>query len=115
MECTKCFVDKSNSEFYKKTADRYYRWCKACFIHHTDTRNRNRKKQAIVRLGGKCNDCHEKFHPAIFDFHHKDPQDKEAEWRKMKSWSEERRNQELDKCLLLCANCHRMRHTTGDW
>lgn len=48
----------------------------------------------------------------VYDFHHKDKSEKTKEvsylitanvgWEKLK--------RELDKCVLLCANCHRIRH-----
>ncbi len=71
---------------------------------------RRRKLDAIYYLGGKCHTCGCMFHPACFEFHHKDPTTKDRDPSKMLSWSKERLYAELDKCILLCANCHRLEH-----
>jgi predicted HNH restriction endonuclease len=46
----------------------------------------------------------------VFDFHHTDPQEKEYMWTKLRLFSDSRIQEELAKCILLCANCHRMAH-----
>ena len=55
----------------------------------------------------KCEICSED-HPATIQFHHKDPQEKEIEISKTvnQGWSKERILSEIDKCQVLCANCH---------
>lgn len=65
---------------------------------------------AIKYLGSICKDCNQSFPPNVFDFHHRDPLIKEMTWVKMRLVSEKRLLAELDKCDLLCANCHRLRH-----
>lgn len=47
----------------------------------------------------------------IFDFHHKDKSNKSFELSdniESKNWDIVK--QELDKCIMLCANCHRKQH-----
>lgn len=73
-------------------------------------RRRNKKLKAIARLGGKCSHCNSIFHPAVYDFHHVDPTTKEIGTGQLMNATEERLNKELDKCILLCANCHRIEH-----
>jgi hypothetical protein len=67
-----------------------------------------RKKQAIAHMGGKCVDCGYIGHYAAYDFHHEG--DKEFEWTKLRLRSWESITNELAKCVLLCAICHRIRH-----
>lgn len=43
------------------------------------------------------------------EFHHLDPTEKEFEISDRRSW--EALTAELDKCILLCANCHREYHS----
>lgn len=71
---------------------------------------RKRKLEAIEYLGGKCMSCGHTFHPAIYEFHHLDPETKDRDPSKMLSLSWERLTNELNKCQLLCANCHRLAH-----
>lgn len=71
---------------------------------------RERKLWAIEYLGGKCNSCGNIFHPAVYEFHHIKPEDKDRDPSKMLQLSLEKLTNELNKCVLLCANCHRLTH-----
>jgi 5-methylcytosine-specific restriction endonuclease McrA len=69
------------------------------------------KADEVESKGGSCADCGGVFHPDVFDFHHTNPAEKEYQWAKLRLFSAKRRRVELAKCVLLCANCHRLRHT----
>lgn len=71
---------------------------------------RKRKEQAIEYLGGCCQKCQQKFHPAVYEFHHVEPLTKDRDPSKMLLLSWVKIQAELDKCVLLCANCHRLTH-----
>lgn len=71
---------------------------------------RKRKVMAISYLGGKCQKCDNEYHPAVYEFHHRDPTEKEGDPSKMTQLSWKRLEAELNKCDLLCANCHRLVH-----
>jgi hypothetical protein len=66
------------------------------------------KDRAIAYLGGKCRGCGYDRCPAALDFHHTSPHEKDFSISQQMSW--EKLRPELDKCLLLCANCHRETH-----
>lgn len=70
------------------------------------------KKMAVEYCGGKCQDCLTSFsYPGVYDFHHLDENIKEFSIGNngyTKGW--EKIKKELDKCILLCSNCHRIRH-----
>lgn len=58
-----------------------------------------------------CSRCPEN-HVACLDFHHNDPSEKDmalGDAVKM-GWSKERILKELEKCIVLCSNCHRKLH-----
>ena len=67
------------------------------------------KRRAVAYLGGKCADCAGVFEPVQFDFHHKHPEDKVAGVATLLTQGWPRIREEVDKCLLLCANCRRLR------
>jgi len=74
-------------------------------------KGRKNKIKAIEYLGGQCNDCTGKYLPAVYDFHHLDPKTKDSTMARIMGRSWENLITELDKCVLLCANCHRVRHS----
>jgi hypothetical protein len=58
----------------------------------------------------KCSKCGFS-HPAALDFHHRDSSKKEFTLASAKiSVSRERFLKEIEKCDVLCANCHRIHH-----
>ena len=77
-------------------------------------KNQERKLFAIDYMGGRCQDCGGTFHPSVYDLHHLDPSTKEGNPSHFMNKSDERLKEELKKCILLCANCHRIRHFKED-
>lgn len=63
------------------------------------------------KKGLKCSVCGED-HPACIDFHHKDPSKKEIIVSQCynRGWSIERTKKEIDKCQVVCRNCHAKIH-----
>ncbi len=58
-----------------------------------------------------CSECGES-HPAILDFHHKDPKTKRYDISQMigKGYAKKSILKEMMKCDILCSNCHRIFH-----
>ena len=69
-----------------------------------------RKKDAIQYLGGACIKCGYNKCYAALEFHHRNPSNKDVSWTKLRLRSWDKVLKELDKCDLLCANCHREHH-----
>ena len=63
------------------------------------------------RAGGECSKCgYDKCYDAL-EFHHIDPETKKGQVFQLLRWySYKTAEQEADKCILLCANCHRELH-----
>src|SRR5260370_42385539 len=59
----------------------------------------------------RCVDCAER-HPAALQFHHLNAQDKQFNIAAAvrNGISLDRNKKEISKCIVLCANCHRIRH-----
>lgn len=68
------------------------------------------KAKAVAYKGGKCENCGYCKNIAALDFHHRDPSEKDFQVSAGSYLSWERLVPELDKCSLLCANCHREEH-----
>lgn len=71
-------------------------------------RRQTLKKRAIEYMGGKCVSCGYNSYQGGLEFHHLDPVQKEfgiSEKGYSRSW--ESLKQELDKCILVCSNCHK--------
>ena len=102
---------KPISNFYKKgKSGRTNSLCKKCFNAFCHNRWIQRKKDMIEFLGGKCSKCgYSKFYGAL-EFHHRNPSEKEFDWKKTRLLSKDKMIAEVKKCDLLCANCHREVH-----
>ena len=86
--------------------------CKKCRSMHIANRRRKVKSMAVAYKGGKCENCGYDKCVGALDFHHKDNNKEFAISRKGHTRSWERVRQEIEKCTLLCANCHRETHYT---
>lgn len=76
-------------------------------------RGLKRKIELIEQKGGCCEKCGYNKNVAAFDFHHKDPEQKDyqLDMRKLSNTSMIKLMEEVAKCELLCANCHRELHS----
>jgi hypothetical protein len=77
-------------------------------------RNRiNELKQFVTKLKSEkgCQRCDEEFPPCLH-YHHTRPEEKEYGIAEMVKggFSKTRILEEMEKCLLLCANCHIKEH-----
>lgn len=109
--CPKCKTEKPTCDFYKsKQGDGLSGWCKTCFVKLTNQRTVEKKKQMLMMLGGKCSKCGYDKNYAALDFHHKDPSDKEFSISKIRWQSLDKIIPELNKCIILCRNCHSEHH-----
>ena len=84
------------------------RWiCNSC---GTKVRRHRTKLAAVKLLGGKCNRCGWKGNPVAFEFHHVNG-DKEFGIGGVSNKSWKVIVDEIRKCELLCAICHRIEHS----
>jgi hypothetical protein len=74
-------------------------------------RRRRLKEMVVEYKGGKCTICGYKRCVSAFDLHHADDSKKKfglSQRGLTRSWKMIR--EEADKCILVCANCHREIH-----
>ena len=84
--------------------------CGACHNAYNIKQGQERRLRAIKELGGKCQACGFDRYPCSLDLHHRDSKAKAPNFRSMRGWSWERILVELQKCILLCKNCHAAHH-----
>lgn len=130
--CSKCGEVKDLATGFYRGMRRgklqYKAWCKECRRalyhahrakdprHYLDIWHARRRRKAehmnAIKVGRGCAECGFNAHPAALDWHHKDPSQKSegvailvgknARWSLVED--------EMAKCEVLCANCHRIRH-----
>jgi 5-methylcytosine-specific restriction endonuclease McrA len=91
---------------------RTYRDRKRYLIEVVKKRRKKVRQMAIMHKGGKCQICGYDRCPDALEFHHLNSNEKDfgisnkgytRSWKCIKN--------EIEKCLLLCANCHREIHS----
>lgn len=127
--CPACKTKKSISEFSfnKGRPDGLSGDCKTCHrIIRKEYYDNNRKKECNrvksrkiylkkwfdkLKKTLKCERCPESDSVCL-DFHHKNPDEKEINLCNATNngWSRKRILKEIEKCNVLCANCHRKEH-----
>lgn len=88
--------------------------CKSCHSKNTILRGKANRKLYIQYKGSKCSKCGYSKCDDALDFHHPDPHAKDTSFRSWRYWGLEKAKVELDKCILLCANCHREEHASDN-
>jgi hypothetical protein len=110
--CKKCDTKKSINSFWKKTGtkDGLNRYCIECmsaetkkwFNNNIEWFNEYKKELSCIKCGFN--------HPAALDFHHRDPSEKEFGISSYRQRNKEFILKEIEKCDVLCSNCHRIEH-----
>lgn len=82
--------------------------------YYVDRRRTKMKNMALEYKGGKCEVCGYCKSTWALQFHHTDPETKDFQIGSGNTYSWDRTKQELDKCVLVCANCHLEIHEKWD-
>jgi len=125
--CSKCKQTKPLTEFNKHKRG-VHSWCKACVRERS--REWYKEKNEIIKAKRKtyiqerkkwydeykqtlkCSKCGED-HPACLEFHHTNPKEKDfgiSEAFGQLNLSKEEILKEINKCEVLCSNCHKKFH-----
>lgn len=110
--CTQCKTEKPISEFYeKKSKGLFHTYCRTCLNKNHVVKQRELKRLALEYKGGKCEKCGYCKSVSALEFHHRNPAEKEFNLaRRSCKYFDSEIKAELDKCDLLCSNCHREAH-----
>ena len=114
--CPRCKEEKPDDQFYMRPDrdGKTQSYCKLCNNRNSLDRKRALKQQAINYKGGKCERCGYSKCNSALEFHHLDPSQKDFNLAKQRATSWEKNKEricaELDKCIMICANCHRELH-----
>jgi 5-methylcytosine-specific restriction endonuclease McrA len=95
---------------YVLRADGRYR-CKKCSSEAVSAKRRKNKLMLVEYKGGKCEICgYDKCIDAL-EFHHINPKEKEIPIGSGDIKSFDKLKKEVDKCILVCSNCHKELHS----
>lgn len=128
--CNACKISKPMAEFYKqrvneKTGKQYYQYtCKPCMskkaqvyrkspkgrAYQRGVRVKNKQLVRDIKGDGECYFCAEKD-VVTLDFHHL--RDKRLDIADAVRGTAKGLMHEIQKCVLLCSNCHRKLHAYG--
>jgi hypothetical protein len=119
--CTACGQEKRLGEFHRsnRSRDGHKSKCKLCRSASAKLdyakagphwRARYERQRAFMdELKAKpCADCEIEYPPAVMQFHHL--YGKTIEVAKLFNRTQDAILTEIEKCVVLCANCHIMRH-----
>lgn len=110
--CPKCKKDCATTDFYSRRGkENSSVYCKSCTSIQTVERQRRLKQEIVDYKGGSCVKCGYNKYIGALEFHHLDPSKKDftIAHRRLTKLNDEIKN-ELEKCILVCANCHREIH-----
>lgn len=117
-ECTKCRFTKPLKDFPVASVNKDGRAgeCKTCKAIRTKKQYDERCEMLLRQFNYSCGDCGliDK-RPSFFDFHHIIKETKTSEVKSIINGSIEKLQEEANKCVMLCPNCHRERHLKEGW
>jgi hypothetical protein len=108
--CSACGIWRKRTEFYRRRGEQLSAYCKVCTNVQTVKRQQRLKQQIVAFLGGCCSLCGYDRYIGSLELHHQDPTKKDFDFAHCRTTNFEKVKPELEKCILLCANCHREEH-----
>lgn len=124
-KCPKCNIEKELIDFNRKGKDKIQSWCRMCdneyhrlhyeknkqYYYEKSKTQRDKNKNYVnsVKIGHSCERCNESD-IACLDFHHLNDKDETISELVNKGSSLAAIKKEIEKCIILCSNCHRKLH-----
>jgi hypothetical protein len=114
IECPQCKITKPLISFYVRSdrpGKKAYSYCKDCHNKNMQARQKSIKQQCVDYKGSSCQICGYSKYIGALEFHHtNEKEEKQFSIAQHRNSSFAAVKAELDKCVLLCANCHREVH-----
>ena len=112
--CTKCQRELPIDDFNWRSKAKGTRRSECKYCHSDYMKQKYQEKKQIVqdiKSSCKCAKCGDS-RGYVLDFHHVDPKEKENTVARMTSnnYRLDKVYDEIEKCAVLCANCHREFH-----
>ena len=110
--CTQCKRELPLTQYYSRGNGKLRSECKECHSMYVKRKYQERKGAiGDVKASIGCAKCGD-VRSYVLDFHHKDSSIKDANIARMTSNKNrlEDIQKEIDKCVVLCSNCHREFH-----
>lgn len=111
-------LSRAKKHYKRLEPDQYAKYVEAIERGAGAAKKRRQENRAffLTKLGGRCVDCGYDAHPSVIQFDHVDPRTKSREVAALMTlknrdiiW------EEVQKCVLRCANCHIVKSLTqGD-
>jgi hypothetical protein len=125
--CPRCGEVKHLKEFGTRTSGKPQHWCKICHCQYQREYFERRqsyyaelqaqrvaRNRELLRKAKRvpCTDCGQSFPPYVMDFDHRPGEEKAFALANAAGWTRislKRLEEEVAKCDVVCANCHRIR------
>lgn len=124
--CSRCKASKPIEEFNfrNRSAGLRHIYCRECGKQYTQNHYKRNKRQYIersLRANAKrrdylhqmksrpCADCGVQYPYYVMDFDHREGEEKEFEMNRVSYVTMRAIKREIEKCDVVCANCHRER------
>lgn len=113
--CTKCGIEKPITDFNWRNKEKgtLRSDCKQCHSDYIKKIYQN-KRIAVgqIKQSLQCSKCGYNEYPVALDFHHLNPKEKDTSVARMlaNNYTLDKIMDEINKCICLCANCHRIFH-----
>lgn len=107
--CREC-GETDPAKFYKSKKHSCRTICWKCKIKKNNDKIKGYRKAAVDYKGGQCSVCSYSRCLAALEFHHLVAGEKDPKWKTLRRCNLDTMKRELDKCVLVCSNCHREIH-----
>jgi hypothetical protein len=122
--CSRCGQEKPMTEFARKRARDFQPYCRPCQSLYKKEHYRNHREEylaaakrrlhrmrAILRAAKDkpCVDCGVQYPYYVMDLDHREAEEKLGTFSALLRLSEPGLRREIEKCDVVCANCHRQR------